>query len=136
MDGAQGGAPGLATVCTQDLKGEPLDNAPEWTVSSHVQYDMELSEKLNGIARLEHSYIDSYFLDQDLDPHLKNDEVNLINMRLTVSNKSNDWEVALWGRNLLDEDYYAIGLDIPTVGGFAAITAPEATYGITVRIYN
>ena len=136
VDGAQGGAPGLATVCTQDLKGEPLDNAPEWTVSSHVQYDMELSEKLNGIARLEHSYIDSYFLDQDLDPHLKNDEVNLINMRLTVSNKSNDWEVALWGRNLLDEDYYAIGLDIPTVGGFAAITAPEATYGITVRIYN
>ena len=136
VGGAQGGAPGLATVCTQDLKGEPLDNAPEWTVSSHVQYDMELSEKLNGIARLEHSYIDSYFLDQDLDPHLKNDEVNLINMRLTVSNKSNDWEVALWGRNLLDEDYYAIGLDIPTVGGYAAITAPEATYGITVRIYN
>ncbi len=136
VDGAQGGAPGLASVCTQDLKGKPLDNAPEWTVSSHIQYDMELSEKLNGVARLEHSYIDSYFLDQDLDTHLQNDEVNLINLRLTVSDKSNEWEVALWGRNLLDEDYYAIGIDIPTLGGYAAITAPEATYGITVRIYN
>ena len=136
VDGAQGGAPGLTTVCTQDLKGKPLDNAPEWTVSSYVQYDRQLGDSLNGTARLEHSYVDSYFLDQDLDPHLKNDAVNLLNLRFTLSNESADWEVALWGRNLLDENYYAIGIDIPTLGGYAAITAPELTYGITVRIYN
>ena len=136
VDGAQGGAPGLTTVCTQDLKGKPLDNAPEWTLSTYFQYELDLGEKLNGMARLEHSYVDSYFLDQDLDPHLKNDEVNLVNLRLTLTNKGNDWEVALWGRNLLDENYYAIGIDIPTVGGYTAVTAPELTYGITVRVYN
>lgn len=136
IDGAQGGSPGTLSVCTQDLGGESLDNAPEWTVSSYIQYDMEIGENLAAIARLEHSYIDSYFLDQDLDAHLKNDEVNLINLRLSLTNNSGDWEVALWGRNLLDEEYYSFGIDIPTLSGYAGVTAPQATYGITLRFYN
>ena len=136
VDGAQGGSPGTLSICTQDLEGKPLDNAPEWTVSSYVQYDMALTENLNGVARLEHSYIDSFFLDQDLDPNLKNDAINLVNLRFSLTNAANDWEVALWGRNLLDEDYYGFGIDIPTVGGYAGVVAPQATYGITVRFYN
>jgi iron complex outermembrane recepter protein len=134
--GAQGGSPGTASVCTQDLAGEPLDNAPELTVSSFVQYDMSLSDNLLGVVRLEHSYIDSFFLDQDLDPNLENDEVNLVNLRLSLSNEARDWEIALWGRNLLDEEYYAYGIDIPTVGGYAGVTAPLATYGVTLRYFN
>jgi iron complex outermembrane receptor protein len=136
VDGAQGGAPGTSAICTQDLAGEQLDNAPEWTVSSYIQYDMDLGENLDAIVRLEHSYIDSYYLDQDLDPHLVNDEVNLINLRLSLTNDVGDWEVALWGRNMLDEEYYSYGIDIPTVGGYAGIAAPQATYGITLRFYN
>ncbi len=134
--GAQGGSPGTAAVCTQDLAGEPLDNVPEWTVSSFAQYEKALGDNLRVVARLEHSYIDSYFLDQDLDPHLVNDEVNLVNLRLSLSNESRSWEVALWGRNMLDEEYYSFGIDIPTVGGFAGVTAPRETYGVTLRYFN
>ncbi len=136
VDGAQGGAPGTSSVCTQDLAGEALDNAPEWTVSSYIQYDLQIGEALEAVARLEHSYIDGYFLDQDLDSHLKNDEVNLVNLRLSLTNTSGDWEVALWGRNLLDEEYYSYGIDIPTIGGYAGVVAPQASYGITLRFYN
>jgi iron complex outermembrane receptor protein len=132
---AQGGSPGTTSTCTQDLSGEPLDNSPEWTVSSYVQYDHALSDNLVGVARLEHSYIDQFFLDQDLDPNLLNDEVNLINLRLTVTTVESSWEVALWGRNLLGEEYYAFGIDIPTVGGYAGVVAPDTTYGITGRLY-
>ena len=131
--GAQSGSPGTGQVCTQDLAGESIDNAPEWTVSSFVQYDMDLSDNLVGIARLEHSYIDSFYLDQDLDPNLENDDVNLINLRLTLTNADNSWEVAAWGRNLLDEEYYGIGLDMPTLGGYAGVTAPGIVGGITLR---
>jgi iron complex outermembrane recepter protein len=132
----QDGAPGTNTLCLQDLGGKPLDNAPEWTVSSYLQYDRELAENLQGTARLEHSYIDDYYLDQDLDEHMTNDSVNLINLRLTLSNLARDWEVSLWGRNMLDEEYYALGYDIPTLGGFAGIVAPQATYGITLRWFK
>jgi len=134
--GAQGGSPGTGFVCTQDLAGEAIDNAPEWTVSSFVQYDKALSDDLLTITRLEHSYTDEFFLDQDLDPNLKNDEVNLINLRLTLTNTDNTWEVGLWGRNLLDEEYFGFGIDVPVLGGYAGVTAPGATYGLTLRLRN
>ncbi len=119
--------------CAQDLAGEPLDNAPEWTVSSFVQYDHDLTADLVGTVRLEHSYTDSFFLDQDLDPVLENNAVDLINLRFTLSNMEQTWEAAIWGRNLLDEEYYNFGLDIPVLGGYAGVTAPGAIYGVTAR---
>ena len=128
--------PGIAQQCLQDLEGESIDNAPEWTVSSYIQYEMDLSENLVGAARLEHSYTDGYFLDQDLDPTLENPSADLVNLRFTLSNTENTWEAALWGRNLLDEEYYAFGIDIPVVGGFVGAVAPGAIYGVTVRFIH
>jgi iron complex outermembrane receptor protein len=134
VQGAQGGSPGTLSQCVQDLAGEPLDNSPEWTVSSYVQYQRDIGEKFLGMVRLEHSYIDEFYLEQDLDENLKNDFVNLVNLRATLLSPYSNWEVAVWGRNLLDEEYYVFGIDIPTVGGYAGIVAPEATYGITLRM--
>jgi iron complex outermembrane receptor protein len=136
VDGAQFGSPGTASVCNQDLAGKPLDNAPEWTVSSYIQYDFDMGKDLLGIARLEHNFIDQFYLDQDLDENLTNDEVNLVNFRLSLSNHARDWDVSVWGRNILDEEYYAHGIDIPVMGGYAGFVAPQATYGITLRYYN
>ena len=137
--GSAGGPPPLSapdtTTCLQDLAGEDVDNSPEWTVSSFGQYDMQLTEDLVAVWRAEHNYTSSFYLDQDLDPNLKNDSVHLVNLRLTFTNANNDWEVALWGRNLLNEEYYAFGIDIPTVGGYGGVVAPDMSYGATLR-YN
>ena len=134
VQGALSGSPGQFGNCTQDLAGQPLDNSPEWTVSSFVQYDTDLTERLVGIARLEHSYIDSFFLDQDLDPVLENPSVNLVNLRLTLTDTESTWEAAIWGRNMLGEEYYLFGIDIPVLGGYAGVVAPKAVYGITLRL--
>ncbi|MEH6592782.1 MAG: TonB-dependent receptor, partial [Halioglobus sp.] len=136
IDEAQFGSPGTQSVCKQDLSGEPLDNAPEWTVSSYIQYDFGVGEDLLAIARLEHNFIDQFYLSQDLDENLTNDEVNLVNFRLSLSNDARDWDVSVWGRNLLDEEYYSHGIDIPVMGGYAGFVAPRATYGVTLRWYN
>ncbi|MGB1139364.1 MAG: TonB-dependent receptor, partial [Halioglobus sp.] len=125
-------APGT-TPCLQDLAGEEVDNSPEWTVSSFAQYDMQIAENLLAAIRAEHNYISSFYLDQDLDRNLKNDSVDLVNLRLTFSNVDADWEVALWGKNLLNEEYFVFGIDIPTVGGYGGVAAPDLSYGITLR---
>lgn len=135
VDNAQGGSPATDSGCTQDLAGKPLANAPEWTVSSYLQYDLSLSDDLVSILRLEHSYIGDFYLDEDLDPNLVNDSVNLVNLRVTLSDEARNWEIAIWGRNLLDEEYYAFGLDIPTLGGYGGVVAPQTTYGISLRWY-
>jgi iron complex outermembrane receptor protein len=132
-DGAQDGNPTFAGGCIKDLEGEALDNAPEWTLSTFAQYDMQLTDDLVGIARIEANYSDEYFLDQDLDPKLKNDAVTLINLRYTLSNPEKTWEAAIWGRNITDEEYLVFGIDIPVLGGYAGVTGPGAVYGITLR---
>jgi iron complex outermembrane receptor protein len=133
VDGAQSGSPGTGGLCTQDLAGKPLDNAPEWTVSSYIQYDFDVGEKMLGIARLEHNFIDSFYLDQDLDENLTNDQVNLVNFRLSLTDQARSWDVSVWGRNITNEEYYSWGLDIPVLGGYAGIVAPDASYGVTLR---
>ncbi|MEM9255001.1 MAG: TonB-dependent receptor [Pseudomonadota bacterium] len=132
--GAQGGNPTLGGGCVKDLAGEPIDNSPEWTVSNFAQYDYDIGDNFIGVGRLEYNYIDEFFLDQDLDPLLKNDAVHLLNLRLTLTNQENSWEAAIWGRNLLDEEYYVFGIDVPVLGGYAGVTAPGDVYGITLRI--
>ncbi|MDH4039335.1 MAG: TonB-dependent receptor [Gammaproteobacteria bacterium] len=133
---AQTGSPGTSSNCTQDLKGKPLANAPEWNVSSYVQYDKDLGSDLVMMLRLEYSYIDDYFLEEDLDPNLRNNAVDIVNLRLGLASQDRRWEVTLWGRNMLDEEYYVFGLDIPTIGGYAGVVGPQATYGITLRLMN
>ena len=129
-------SPGFANPpCLVDLAGEDVDNTPEWTVSTYLQHFYALNNDLVLVSRLEHNYTDEYYLDQDLDPNLKNDSAHLVNLRFTLSNAANEWEVAVWGRNLLDEENYAYGIDIPTLGGFAGIPSQERTYGITLRYY-
>ncbi|MCA0901494.1 TonB-dependent receptor [Microbulbifer agarilyticus] len=119
--------------CVADLAGKPLDNAPEWTYSSYAQYERPLASDLLMIARIEHNFVDSHYLDQDLDRNLFNESVELVNLRLTLGNLDRSWEVAAWGKNLLDEEYFLMGIDIPTVGGYAGFAAPRSSYGVTVR---
>ena len=122
-----------AVPCVTDLAGQPLDNVPEWTISSYAQHETSLSADVLAITRIEHNYIDEFYLDQDLDENLTNDAVNLVNLRFSLVNTERDLEVAFWANNILDEEYFLMGIDIPTLGGYAGVVAPQATYGITLR---
>lgn len=124
-----------AAGCTRDLEGAELDNAPELTVSSFLQYrdSFETWSGYEWFGRLEYIYTDSFFLAQDLDPKLENDATNLFNGRLGITDMDESWEVVLWGRNLTDENYYAAGLDVPILSGYAGYNAPPRTYGVSLR---
>ena len=102
-----GGSPFILPDCVQDLTGETLDNAPEWTVSTFIQYEDEIpTTGLGWFGRLEYNYTDEFYMAQDLDESLKNDETDIVNARLGVYGDNRRWEVTLWGRNLLDEEFY------------------------------
>ena len=127
------GSPGVNANCVTDLTGAPLDNAPEWTVSTFAHFNKDLTDDLNLAVLLHHSYTDDFFLEQTLDSRLVNDEVNLIDLSVTLAHEKKGWEAVLWGKNLLDEGYYNVGFVIPAASGYAGVVAPDLTYGATLR---
>jgi iron complex outermembrane recepter protein len=129
-----GGSPFIPADCLQDLTGRELDNAPEWTASTYLQLDDEISNTdMSWFARLEYNYVGELYMAQDLDENLKRDAIDLVNARVGLSGKDSKWQLTLWGRNLLDEEYFVVGFDVPVMGGFAGINAPQATYGLTLN---
>jgi outer membrane receptor protein involved in Fe transport len=64
---------------------------------------------------------------------LLNDDAHLVNARLGIYGEDRRWEITVWGRNLLDEESYVIGFDIPVLSGYAAINMPPRTYGLTLN---
>jgi iron complex outermembrane receptor protein len=129
-----GGSPFIPPDCIQDLTGEVIDNAPKWTVSNFVQLaDRFEDSELGWFARLEYNYTDEFYMAQDLDENLLQEETHMVNARMGIKGADDKWEVTLWGRNLLDEEYMVIGFDVPVLGGYTGINAPPLTYGLTLN---
>ncbi|MFK8049839.1 MAG: TonB-dependent receptor [Halioglobus sp.] len=127
-----GGSAFVLADCIQDLTDRELDNAPEWTFSNFAQWNGEFEDlNINWFARLEYNYIGELYMSQDLDETLKRESLDIVNARFGLSSSDSKWKVTLWGRNVLDEEYFVVGFDIPVLGGFAGINAPPATYGIS-----
>jgi iron complex outermembrane receptor protein len=129
----------VPTNCTQDLSGRPLDNAPQWTVSSFAQVTYPIGNlpwlewPTMSFFRAEYSYRDILYLAQDLDTNLLEPPVNLVNLRAGLRTEDESWELTLWVKNLTDATYAVVGFDVPIVSGFAAVNAPPRTFGATLR---
>jgi len=126
-------------ACTQDLSGRPLDNAPQWTVSTFAQVTYPIGNlpvlewPTDAFYRAEYSYRDLLYLQQDLDRTLRQPPVNLVNMRLGLRTQDEAWELTMWVKNLTDASYAVVGFDVPIVSGYAAVVAPPRTFGATLR---
>jgi len=126
-------------ACTQDLSGRPLDNAPQWTVSTFAQVTYPIGNlpvlewPTDAFYRAEYSYRDFLYLQQDLDRTLRQPPVNLVNMRLGLRTQDEAWELTMWVKNLTDASYAVVGFDVPIVSGYAAVIAPPRTFGATLR---
>ena len=126
------------TGCLQDLSGRPLDNAPEWTVSTYAQLNLPLGQLpriggMLGFLRAEYSYRSQFYLSQDLDENLIQQPVNLVNVRAGIRAEDDRWDITLWAQNLANESYSVVGFDVPIVSGYAAVNGPPRTWGATLR---
>ena len=56
----------------------------------------------------------------------------LVNARLTYTPPKGNWEVALWGKNLADKEYFR-NIAVSGVTGLAVPGDPR-TYGVALRL--
>jgi iron complex outermembrane receptor protein len=112
-----------------DASGSNLRQAPEHSGSLTAAYDVPLSSGASLRFRVDYSYVDEQINDY-IQQETVTEEVKLWDARASWQSANGNWEVAVWGKNLSDEEWishsYVIGPGVIGVFG-----APQ-TYGATV----
>ena len=123
------------TPCTQDLTGQVLDNAPQWTSTLFLNYERPVPKvPIFWFGRIDYTYTSEYYLAQDLDPNLLQSGYNLLNLHTGFRTDDDLLEFTLWMTNVTDSNYFVIGFDVPVISGYAGVLGPPRQYGGTVRV--
>ncbi|MEH6570355.1 MAG: TonB-dependent receptor, partial [Halioglobus sp.] len=119
-----------------ELVGNNLSRTPENSASLSAQYIAPLGDQLSLLMRADYSYQDKIFLDIGNSSISAADSYELVNVRLALQSEG-VWEVALWGRNITDEEYRVHALD-STFGGNASaatIIGDPSMWGVTASYF-
>lgn len=114
--------------------GDRVAYNPEDRFFLGLTKEFSVGGSMTAFVRGEYSYASELFTDGDDDPYTIQDSLDIFNLRLGLRFDNADAELALWGRNLGDERYYAGSFDAPVQDGrMNSYPAEPRTYGLTFR---
>ena len=117
-----------------DRSGDRLPTNPEQTVILSATQSRSFAGNLKGYIHADYNYQSSIITDRNADPLKLLDSFGLLNVRAGLVLEAVDIDIALWARNVLDEDYHGATLDTPLQEGkLSAYLREPRTYGVTVR---
>ncbi|WP_289031372.1 TonB-dependent receptor [uncultured Paraglaciecola sp.] len=111
-----------ATIDDDSANGELAGNRfrlqPEWTASTGVSYNQELSDNYSLTGSLIYSYRSDIYFEPDNAPisglDISEDAISLVNARLGIANQESGWNLSLFASNLFDKEYL---VDAGNTGG-------------------
>lgn len=109
---------------TQDLSGVSLAAAPKYSGSFGLNYEQPIGRDLLFNATLQSSYTDEINFNVFGDPTGGRDEFWVSNIRLGLSDILGSWDVALMGRNILNERSLSLRGEAP----LSSIVASTPSY--------
>lgn len=110
----------------QDLSGETLLFAPDWSANLNAEWIIPLTAGLELRINADVNYTDVFYSALDLDPSTKHDSAVKVNARVALASVDDVWSVALLGKNLTDEKTRVWNND-------AAVTDSNSYFGIPER---
>jgi len=96
---------------TQNLTGQPLSRAPEWSVLAGATYTRPLNDRIELSLSGDLRYSSGYFLEPNNSPYAY--QPGYVTVDASVRLTMDSWEFAVIGRNLGNTYYATIGLDKP-----------------------
>ena len=125
--------PGPGT-CLQDLSGKDVAETPEWEFHMTARHDFMIGGKYPAFVSGDFNWFDEITWGTDLDPNTMADGYWIVNLRAGVY-FADQWEVFVFGRNVLDETYPTRILDavLFSPGAYSQYMAPGRMAGTGVR---
>ncbi len=118
----------------QDLSGADLANAPRWVVNGLARYDFQVLG-LPGFSQLGVSYRDQALSSNTNDPNTRIGSYTLVDAQLGLSFSDGRGTIALFGRNLLDQNFAEAIVGQPfDNGGYAQFLTFESLRSFGVRL--
>jgi len=113
----------------RDADGLTLSRAPEFTLSSGLQYTFALSSALDATLRADYSYSGSQYLDAILSPESEIDGFSLVNLRASIRTADGRWQLSAYAKNVLDQNYYTQIIASPAAAGLGVDPAIPTFFG-------
>lgn len=120
-----------------DLSGRRLFAAPRWTYVVNARYDWRaLSDRLTPYISANYAYRTSTVAEPSLDPVNFLQGYGLLDARLGIVSTDRRYELAVYGRNLTDQNYFQAHFFAPLFGGRAAGNNATAAFQGLRRSYG
>ena len=96
-----------------DFDGKTNQYVADWSGNLSAEYVTYVSDNLELRTSVDLVFTDDYNPSQNVDPNIEQDGYEKINARVALVSTEGDWEVALIGKNLTDEETYSYANDTP-----------------------
>ncbi|MEX2366168.1 MAG: TonB-dependent receptor, partial [Pseudohongiellaceae bacterium] len=119
-----------------DYSGKSNQYVADVTGFLSADYQVPVSDALLANAVLDIIYSSDYNPSQNLDPNVQQDGYTKVNLRLSLSDIDDTWELSLLGKNLTDEEVVTYANDTPLAGslsqsvGYYGFIEPPRTLAI------
>jgi iron complex outermembrane receptor protein len=118
----------------RDLTGDTPAGIPKWSFSTSATINHDFGGDWQGYVRAEYDYTSTVQLTETVSPDLASYNQNVVNASLGITNTAHQVEVALFARNLTNDE--SLISAFPTVaqdGSYSGYPNAPRTYGVTVR---
>jgi iron complex outermembrane receptor protein len=97
----------------QNLTGEPLPRAPDWSGTVGASYETEISQDLKIGFTVDGRYSSRYNFISTNNPFAIQKGYTLLDGSVRLASNDERWELALIGRNLTNKFYFTVGSERP-----------------------
>ncbi len=88
-----------------------FERVPEFEFTAGLQHRMPIGDNAELFSRVSYQWRDEHFVDTLNSPSIAVDSYGLLDASITYDRFGDGWSVAIFGRNLTDEDFHDFGFD-------------------------
>jgi iron complex outermembrane receptor protein len=128
--GLAGACDGIVCAVDGSIGGNQLPRQPATQVSMGFNLTGTAAGNWDWLARADVNYQSKQYVDEFEAGWVP--DRTLVNMRAQLSNQN--WTIALWGKNVFDEEYSAnaFAVILPRSTSYATVDGQKATFGLSV----